>query len=226
MLIVLISVIGESNLSPNDHFIYRFKMTVRKLTNEEFEQEVKPVLERVLCEVPIFGLLPGQDYQKRALLFPINFRLPKTEFSAVITAADAVGDTGFYLSLLERDERSGSVNDLYFSLLEAENYFGFSVRGIVSLLENVMFSPNGSWCIKFVVDEHAVIGGSSLFIDTLFNNLPKSAHEYLLDFLEDCRYEKETWGHSLDWLPPFLDYLYGQEQTNNLLIETGLNKLL
>ena len=201
-------------------------MTLQILTNKVFEQEAKPILRRVLSEVPIFGLLPVQEYQKRAILFPINFMLSKDELLSVVIAASVVGDTGFYLSLLERFTNPEMANDFYFSLDESEKYLDFEVTGAFGVSENVMYSPTGKWCIKFIVDDHAVIGGSSLFVNTLFSNLPKSAHEYLLDFLEDCRFEKEKWGHPLDWLPPFLEYLYGKEQTNKLLVETALNKLL
>jgi hypothetical protein len=193
-------------------------MKSKPISEKAYRKILKPILDQVFWNHPLFGALPVSSFDKQAILFPVNFHLKENELNAVLTAMQTIGDQAFYISLIERyDEEQGYINDWYIPQNDYETYF--NLEGYFKVLENVIYSKSGQWGIKLAMDQHAIVGGSNLFIDTLFNHLSKTLDEQTHDYLVDCKYYHEVYGHNISWLFNFLTTIYGQDLAKSFLHE-------
>jgi hypothetical protein len=118
------------------------------------------------------------------MLYPQSYVLTDEVLPAVRSAAEAAdGQSTYFLRLLER---SSNVPE-YWSVDWAEgNTYELSAP-VVDLLENVIYSKSGNWGVYFSQDQYALIGGDSLFVESVAFNLEMDFDTQLHQFEVDQR---------------------------------------
>lgn len=92
----------------------------------------------------------------------------------------------------------------------------------MSGLDFCLFSESGKWGLLTTIDDHAFLGGSSEFMQTIKNYFPyiqQEVHEYLHNLkLEQLDGEKID----IPWLKKVLTHVYGAEVAKQMLIDSNL----
>ncbi len=120
---------------------------------------------------------PFQDTIEDYLLFyPADgFELTKKQYKATLKAAEKIGDNKFYFSVVEAEEdifkEKEILNTNIHWLCENPDYKEY--LSIVTIpLECGLFSWGGNWGMLISHEDHAVVGGSKVFIDELRKEYP------------------------------------------------------
>ncbi len=105
-----------------------------------------------------------------SLFYPTEgYRLSREQYLAVTNAARAVGDKGFILSEVEWDEDFFERGKHWFCRFPSyEEYLSVPLG-----LENAIYSPNFTWGVLISHEDHAVLGGSKTFMDTIYAQYPR-----------------------------------------------------
>lgn len=193
---------------------------LRVITESEYNQKAEKAFRTVFKVYGPFGELFTPLISERTLIYPAWYSLTESQLQALVQAVKSVGDDAFYLSLLERIQDPDEAQHWFIPLDDVETYRSvpWPVRG----LENALYSPTGRWGIKFTMDQYAIVGGSRIFMDTLFAHLSISVDEQAHKFLLDHKPDQDTSDHDLRWLTGFLTNLYGQAKARKMLLEIGL----
>jgi len=73
------------------------------------------------------------------------------------------------------------------------------------ILENAIYSTKGKWGLWFSSDNHAIIGGSELFVDTFYRAIGKSIDDMVMAFMKGI--------HNKEYVvEEYLPRLFGKEQ--------------
>lgn len=160
-----------------------------------------------------------ESVSQRSLLYPISFQLQQRELASIAAAIHAIGETDFYLSALERSTNSKLTQpyDWYIPIAQIDQYY--SINGYLFLLENALYSTKGTWGIMISHEQHAIVGGSKLFLDTLMSYWPFSPAEQIANFLHDWKTNHEQLGANISWLPKLLAHIYGKQQAQYVMQE-------
>jgi hypothetical protein len=207
------------------------------LSEERFQTEAAPVLHQIFARASPYDRPFAPDVEVRRLLYPIGFDLmrldkevpplrPTPLFSAVVSAAKTVGDTGFYVSILETivPPEPGTFDHWFVPFDELDKYDSL---GSVTVLEPVLYSPNGRWGIMTCHEDHALFGGTPAFFDAIRRIIPGFDDiKQLQRFLSDWKYYATRRGADVSWVPDFLAHIYGAETAQHLLAEAGFADLL
>jgi hypothetical protein len=163
--------------------------------------------------------------ESRILLYPTAYRLSKVQLSALEKAARAMGDTDVILSMLDSFEPQPA-EPIHWRIPITELSTLEEQRGYHLVLENILFSRNGSWGIAFLEDAIAVVGGSKQFIDTFVTLLPDEPLKQVQEFLKTCRQNFRETEYKYPGLFRLLSNLYGTESSVKLLVLHGLEALI
>ncbi len=130
---------------------------------------------------------------------------------AISTAAQSLGDKGFYLSYPVPVEE----NELAAQKLHQRWYVPFS-KASDYLKETgtyayryIHYSPQGIWGIVASNDVFGVLSGTSSFIQNVFQLAPEiqgDVHRFRIYWLE----HKRRHNLNIDWIPLFLKNVYGK----------------
>jgi len=194
---------------------------MKQLTERYFQEKLSKVFARVFESNDPFNNPFNPGIHHRAILYPVAYQLEMTELQAIAIAAQAVGDDGFYFSVMERSDELEHVYPWhwYISLNSLEDYYTLSHPFV---LENALYSPEGKWGIMISHEQHAVIGGSNLFLDTLIYHFPGSPEEHLEAFLDTWKANHLRVGTNIDWISNLLTHIYGVREAKRLLSQFGL----
>jgi hypothetical protein len=205
------------------------KRNMRILSEEEFQAEAaSPLHEIFACEDP-FGQPFAVGVRERRLLYPIGLTLTNLVFpllEAIIAAAQEVGDRGFYLSVIERPapQNQDVPYHWYFHFSELNEYDSLNYAFV---LEHVLYSPDGRWGIMLSHEQHALLGGSSAFVDSMCKIIPGFDDlKQVLTFLSDWKYYATGRGADVSWIPGLLTQVYGAQTAQQLLAEASFTDLL
>jgi hypothetical protein len=105
-----------------------------------------------------------------------------------------------------------------------------------TIAHTALISKNGRWGMLISDDDHAVVGGSSLFIDTLAAVFPTRSDLLEYGWIDEhttttpppvqlaafLRLVRKNQRDPMTWLPTNLRHLYGAEAANNAMREAGL----
>lgn len=195
-------------------------LKARPLTKEQVRDEARPVFNKVF-EIDQTSPLPTLPvFVNRAILCPINFKLGEDELYSLSKAIREIGDSGFYLSMLER-LKDPDWNQDWWIPIDNIGAYG-ELNSIWGLLENTMYSPSRQWGIVFTTDPYAIIGGTDLFMTAFFNHSRRSAEEHLQAFIGECKYIRDELGHKLEILPKLLSTIFGPQKALTLMAENEL----
>jgi hypothetical protein len=194
---------------------------IKPLTEKDFHEYIYKVFTSVFTSNDPFNKPIASSLYCRAILYPIAYKLETIELQAVALAAQAVGDNGFYLTVTERpnEVEQDRPYHWYIPVEDLESYYKLSSPFV---LENTLYSHEGKWGMIISHEQHAVIGGSDLFLDTLFSHLLVSADQQLTEFLSTWKENYTRFQTDIAWLPELLAHVYGEEKAKVLLMQVGL----
>lgn len=147
------------------------------LTKDPFELPFQPTIAHYMIFYPTYG-----------------YHLTKEQYSAVVEAAKAIGDTGFYISVVEYDGDFFEKGEHWLCPFSPhEDYLKLPL-----VLENAIYSRSGKWGLIISHEDHAIIGGSDAFVRELRSNY----NNWETDILELRVYWKDN--KNSDWLEKVL----------------------
>lgn len=197
------------------------KDVITAIVRKEKIAEIKKARSKIFNEFDVCQ--PFQpDISERGLLFPVDFMLTESYFSALSLAALSVGDEVCILSVLEKiisDEKK-EVTD-WIIPLRNRAYLNFHSQHRAS--KNMLFSPRSKWGIYFLPDSHAVIGGSARFWKTFFENIEPTQDEQVRDYLDMCKYNRDEYGYEYWGISKFLSHILGKEVAKKYLDSAGFS---
>ncbi|MGJ0909516.1 hypothetical protein [Clostridium botulinum] len=135
-----------------------------KVKIDEFENSFKKIFKN---NNP-FGEVFQYKIQEGLILCPTEgYFLTKRQFTALLVTLDEIGDKEVIISIVEYDDNyfKDSEHWLINSKIEFNDYINMPIY-----LENAIYSKNGEWGILISHEEHAVIGGTSEFLNKFKNN--------------------------------------------------------
>lgn len=189
--------------------------------------------------------------ERKAIIFKQVYSLDEEHYQALGRSAQTLGESDAYVSEIEfYDEKEYLTNEM----LEVEKLSEFLERTerirnlkfeerdhwlvdlgiypyhvIQIVMGNALYSTKGTWGILFSEFGHALIGGPTVFFQSLIEDIPDLENQ-VYDFLTYIH------GHLIkypdttkvikSWLPTMLDQIYGSVKGQDLLKKTNLNKLL
>jgi hypothetical protein len=167
---------------------------------------------------------PFQDTIKaRALLFPSGYGLPDDQYVGVVAAAAKIGESSAFFSGIEGYDGSGFERRSHWELCLTMPFPHQQLldQGWEGLIESALFSRQGTWGIISSHEQHAVVGGSTEFIEELGHHL--DLDHQLQEFLN-------YWKHASDqnprlitrWIPRVLAHIYGSALAREVLKGSGL----
>lgn len=196
---------------------------VFSLTETEFQAKAEPALSRIFISNDPFYPQPfAADVPARRILNGLHYAVEPPLLDAVITAAQSIGDRGFYFTSLWRGSPD-LLYDWYIPFTEISAYKGPNSPIEQTILsKQVIFSPQGKWGIMTTHERHALLGSSQMFMDELCKLVPDLDNQ-VNAFLEDWQYHKaQNYGAITDWIPGQLTQTYGSETAEKMLREVGL----
>jgi hypothetical protein len=221
---------------------YKYK-DAYSLSEKLYIKEAEPLLRKVFLNDDPFGIVLHPNITRRAILYPIWGDPDKELLEAIFNSAKKVGDTGCYLTNLNRyPDVENEINHCYIPLSSFETFVN-SQSLVNIILESIIYSASGSWGLMISHEHHGVLGGDSEFMESMRQFLPDldtQIHSWLLYFKEEKEYksfnnlsgltkeEKEyrsfnnLTGLTLDWLPTLLIHIYGDKYASTLLKQYSL----
>lgn len=118
----------------------------------------------------------GRPFQKRLargrLFYPTEFyHLTPRQFDALTSTMNALGEGGFYLSVVESDE--APLFDRRWGHWWFDTELSYDDYAAIPLtLENALYSEQGNWGVLISHEMHALVGGSDPFVSTLDTHYP------------------------------------------------------
>jgi hypothetical protein len=206
------------------------------LNDRDFKTETVDIVKQIFLNCnPLYPCFT-EKIKNRCILFPCHEELnqdshtknDKHLLSAIVEAANSIGDTSCYISYLYWDGHDGNTN-AFIPISDLTSAFGSEAneRMCVKLdmgmgWEYMIFSSESNWGV--VVSQYihyALIGGCDDFMNYFYQLFPEAKNQvYLfLKFIESsqkCKYDRLK----IDWLSPLLIHIYGYKKAKELLIET------
>jgi hypothetical protein len=134
---------------------------------------------------------------------------------ALVTTASALGDKGFYLSLLIDTGRQ-EPRHWYIPFGDLTAY-----RKLPSFwVENVIFSPNAIWGLIAAPEDFGILGGKPEFMQGIRDLLP-NVNEQVNEFLIRRQLDKNL-NIRIDWVSRVLQHVYGKEGADFYIKKYGL----
>jgi hypothetical protein len=178
------------------------------LTASTWLREIAPTFRKLFRTTDPFDEPLAPEVEARALLFPVGYLLDREQLAAVLAAARSVGDDTFCVSVTEHTREDGNANNGHWKLAywEVEEYLALSKVGV---LENAVYSPQGTWGILLSQEQHGVVGGTEVFVGQLratFPGFQRSVEAFLAFWRENERRHRAN----LEWVPRLLAHVYGK----------------
>lgn len=199
---------------------------IQVLREEEFQTKAEPALSRILVsDHPFYPQLFAEDVPARSLLYGYFYHIEPPLLDAVMAAATALGDRGCYLTLLARtpELRPEEPYHWYIPFSKISAYQeSDEVFGYASILENVLYSPQGQWGLMMLTDGLGLLGSCSAFMEVLCAQLP-NLDNHVHVFLKDYQSLKASGLERMSVeLSTLLKQVYGSDTATNMLREYGL----
>jgi hypothetical protein len=128
------------------------------------------LFHRVFANTDPFGYPFTSAVDAVLVFYPIEgYWLTRPQYDSVVNAARALGDSTFYLSLVEHSGDWVARGEHW--LCKFPRYEEY--RGIESLvLENALYSSSGRWGVLISHESHALVGGSREFVHHVMTGYP------------------------------------------------------
>lgn len=170
--------------------------------------------------------------KKRAVLFCHLYAFEENYLQAIGRSAVESGDSSIaYISLIEGFSGDNFANRFHW-IFDLMNYPYEELRkdkNWFPIMENAIYSANGSWGIIFSEVGHAIIGGSNTFFSALDINIPHfqdEVYKFLSNMKELVEKSSKAKLKIKKWLPTMLSNTYGSSEAKKMLIDSELAGLL
>src|SRR5438270_1766897 len=117
---------------------------MRAFSEIEFQHEAKLAYEQVFNTTDPFEEPFAARVESRAILFPIHYSMEKPLRRAITHAAKQLGESSFYLSVLERPPAQEQ-DRAYHWHLGFNEFDQYESLGYPFVLENAIYSDRGTW---------------------------------------------------------------------------------
>lgn len=175
---------------------------------------LKEIFSKIFISNDPFNKMFVSSISSKILLFPTNgYQLSEKQFEAFISTIEMFGEQSFYLAEIEGDPFdqhktcSNYLNE-YLEINIDTSYDEYEKKNI--MLENALYSPNGTWGIIISHESHAVFGGCKDMIATFKRFYPNWMNDQK-KFLEYFEYWAKLSGSDLKWIKPFMEYINDNE---------------
>jgi len=120
--------------------------------------------------------------------------LTREQYSSLVSAIRNVGETGFFLSVVESEGLSFLDRDWGHWSCGLPSYEEYSELNLT--LENALYSKDGYWGVLVSHEMHALIGGTKAFMTAL--------GDHYQGWTDDLRMLREAWSDNANatWLEP------------------------
>lgn len=181
------------------------------INQQELVKKVKNSFNHIFKNADPFGRMFNNFINQKIVLCRTDgYYLSREQFDALMNAVKSLGESSFYLAITEDDFPSTNFdhqNDYKLGPWELSSKISYEEYiNIPLVLENALFSTNGTWGVIISHEDHAVIGGLDNFIE-LFKTEYADWKQGLKNFVEMCEYNKKNYKSDLAWLPNFLNYI-------------------
>jgi len=195
---------------------------MRLLTEADYRTEAEPALRRLFLNDSPRNQKFGVNAESRKLLY--EYRTPNQQILEIIVqTASKLGDKGFYLSVLVREdvENLRNFNHWWVPFDEVSLYLSnaLDIFNFANHFENVIYSPRGQWGLMWSFENFGLLVGVNEFINKACQYLP-GIEKQVDDFLKYTNECKKKWGDqniNIDWLPGLLEQMYGSETAQKML---------
>ncbi|WP_341357511.1 hypothetical protein [Rossellomorea sp. y25] len=169
---------------------------------------LKEAFHRVFKKSDPFGDPFQETLNERVLIFPTNgYYLQENQFHALMKTMEQVGHGNFYVSESEGD--SFNLSQDFFSELAphhwgAENTIAYEdYQAIPLVVENSLYSPHGEWGLQVSHEDHAILAGTSTFIDAFKEAYPEWKED-TEKFLQHWVGVNKEYSTDISWIHDFL----------------------
>jgi hypothetical protein len=169
---------------------------------------LKEAFQRVFKKSDPFGNPFQETLNEKMLIFPTNgYYLQENQFHALMKTIEQVGQGTFIASESEGDSFNLS-QDFHSELAPqhwvADNTIAYKdYQSMPLVVENSLYSPKGEWGLQISHEDHAVLAGNSLFINTFKEAYPEwgedkeKFHQYWVD-------ANKEFSTDITWIDDFL----------------------
>ena len=81
--------------------------------------------------------------------------------------------------------------------------------------ESIIVPVSGAWGVLVAEDDHAIVGGSPRFVETVLSHTTLFPDEMVLILIRRTA-DRATVGASRAWLPGLLEIVYGSKEASRL----------
>lgn len=153
--------------------------------SEDERQEAIAAFRKVfaadMAHVDVYGAPFQHHLPARTILYPVGPELDDDELDAVARAAEAIGDDGFYVSVVGFLEAERLDWHWYVPLSGLTAYDSLDVT-----YDSALYSPSGRWGMLVSLEEHAIVGGTPEFLERLLAEYPERAPGWLIHGLRSA----------------------------------------
>lgn len=204
------------------HFHKGKDMTIKPVRNITACKITRKTFEKIFTE-PYYAnpTTPFMlNIKSREVLYLPTGRLDQELYKALKKAALILGDTKFYLLLL--NEFIGDAN----WIISFDDDKSFQFIEDKAFPDCAIYSPQGKWGILVYDDLSAVIGGTEEFTKTVFENLPSNRKEKDLGtYLKELKDSEDSLSNpDYSHVTTFLVHMYGDEKATLLINKYSLKK--
>lgn len=159
--------------------------------------DVRNSMKRVWGEIfrssDPFGDPFDHSIKSKLVFFPTpNYHLNAIQYAAVTDAAKQFDKSGFFVSEVECEDPFVNGDHWWCAFPSFEEY-----DDLLTGIENSLYSPSGHWGLIISHENHAVLGGTTQFIEQVKLLYP--------NWMLDAEELRQTWsGHHADWTDTLL----------------------
>ncbi|GAB4578179.1 MAG: hypothetical protein Fur0022_09130 [Anaerolineales bacterium] len=196
------------------------------MTNQDFENEMVNIYRKLFISTPcreyeLHNVFRAETETKK-VVFPIGTQLDRKYFSALVEAAEKVGDEFLYISLLDCPQNEPIIHwKMPFSYPEYNNDNATSNR-FYKVLESLYYSPSGLWGLAISYFDLGILGGSELFAKFFFENLGETEEDHLAAFIEYNLGDGSWFKEPHKSIKEILLATYGEEQARLIINKYGI----
>jgi hypothetical protein len=203
------------------------------LSEKKFQVEALPALKQIFAHEDPWNKPFATNVEIRRLLYPVSTTLRRSNpelLDALFSSAKKLGDKGFFLSLITRPPAMEQDRP-YHWYYPFTDMSGYESSKYAFAMEQVLYSPTGQWGMMISFEDHALLGSSIQFFDTLQTILPDFDNiKQVQKFLANWKYYKEEFGPKFNtditWISVLLTHIYGAAIAQGLIEESGLTGLI
>ena len=158
---------------------------------------------------------------QRLLIFPYRFHFQNNVAltTALATIAKKDGDEGYYFRyFITYPDPPSEFDGLWYIPFYPPDPDAVDIAP----LENVCFSPHGTWALMATYDDYGLLGGTEEFMDQLLDLLPNLTTQ-VMDFVTTMRDDPYfDFRLNIGWLQHLLVHIHGEEGARHIFHEAAV----